>query len=234
MVLGKTAYVNGEKVEGTVPEILANQGSKIISNVSVDAQNRIMYSYKIFKDTLYRANANIITVGNNVDVVKAIGLTSDMIVAGNTVLGVEGTAEVGGNTCIQTEGGQYQNIAILKQDYQPVLLDDIFDDDYEGDDTGVTGRIIGCVIDDSDFKITMDFVKEGRWIGTEDPVMAIKFYNDSGEEIPELCMYDVVMEGLGTTLTTGKVIATALLTPPSDWQRVIRSATSYKLYFTSF
>ena len=64
--------------------------------------------------------------------------------------------------------------------------------------------------------------------------MVIKFYNDSGEELPELCMYDVVMEGLGTILPSGKATATALLTSPLDWQRTIQSVTSYKLYFTSF
>ena len=111
MVLGKTAYVNGEKVEGAVPEMLANQGSKIISKVSVDKYNRIMYEYKISTDTLYRKNANIVTVGNNTDVVKAIGLTSDMIVAGNTVLDIEGTASAG----VLSEE-EYNNLLLLTDD----------------------------------------------------------------------------------------------------------------------
>lgn len=238
IISGKTAYVNGEKVEGTILDIGEglSVGFQYENVVNIGPENGL-YITSVHPDDVtfaIRKNAQVTTYLPYADTANIIGLTGDKIVSGNTILGIEGTAEAGGNTCIQTESGQYQNIAILKQDYQPVLLDDVLDDDYEGDDTGVTGRIIGCVIDDSDFKITMDFIKDGWWIGLEDPVMAIKFYNDNGEELPELCMYDVVMEGLGTTLTTGKAVATALLTSPLDWQRVIQSATSYKLYFTSF
>ena len=89
---GKTAYVNGEKIEGTVETIT---GSKPMSaekvfdfggSVAVEAINE--------KPVLFKKNSKMLVAANYDKFVKAIKLTSDKIVEGNTVLGVSGSVKI--------------------------------------------------------------------------------------------------------------------------------------------
>lgn len=94
---GQTAYVNGQKITGTLPYVT--------DVAQVGAINYQSYN-GLFEGSI---NADgIISGGMGVqfydsDIASVIGLTSDQIVAGNTVLGVIGDATGGnGNTNIKT------------------------------------------------------------------------------------------------------------------------------------
>lgn len=89
---GKTAYVNGEKIEGTVETIT---GSKPMSaekvfdfggSVAVEAINE--------KPVLFKKSSKMLVAANYNKFVEAIKLTSDKIVEGNTILGVSGSVKI--------------------------------------------------------------------------------------------------------------------------------------------
>ena len=89
---GKTAYVNGEKIEGTVETIA---GSKPFSaenvfdfggSVAVEAINE--------KSVLFKKKSKMLVAANYNKFVEAIKLTSDKIVEGNTILGVSGSVKI--------------------------------------------------------------------------------------------------------------------------------------------
>ena len=95
---GKTAYVNGEKVEGSLQ--VFGVPTDIASNVQY--QENAMGNYLI--SSASRAQTGIIKQGTSISmqseaskVASAINLTPEKLVKGNTILGVEGTAETGGS-----------------------------------------------------------------------------------------------------------------------------------------
>lgn len=105
LVEGKTAYVNGEKIEGVVQERTADTVSTFATNEVVDASNSgVVYAKTTSYDipVLFRANTPIDVEIPNDKLVTAIGLTANKLVEGNTILGVTGTAE------ITVEGGTTQ------------------------------------------------------------------------------------------------------------------------------
>lgn len=117
---GKTAYVDGEKIEGTLNRVTyvsnaSNDGFVNTANIDVVDFEGMQY-FTITSNNPYMSNeetdesivltegyigpggdnVNQVTLCKEVsEVADAIGLTSDKIVSGNTILGVEGTAEVG-------------------------------------------------------------------------------------------------------------------------------------------
>lgn len=102
IVTGKIAYVNGEKVEGTVNEIrpyatLAPFGASINLFTNSETNNLALMS-RITNNTLLRPNSEISMTVPYADIAADMGITSDMIVQGNTILGVAGTGTVGVDT----------------------------------------------------------------------------------------------------------------------------------------
>ena len=102
IIEGETAYVNGEKINGTfAPE------TDVSIQSTVGNQNNIELGQDVFGFDSVIFNGAEITYSNGIyaksiiptvsaeqsDVANAIGLTSDKIVSGNTILGVEGTVE---------------------------------------------------------------------------------------------------------------------------------------------
>lgn len=108
MVQGKTAYVNGKKIEGRLPEqegdtFDAGLTSDItIGNIATDNYNSVDIQKLVKQDAVIRAGQNVKTEIVGSDLCKAIGLTADKLIKGTTILnGLKGTAETGGTT---TEG----------------------------------------------------------------------------------------------------------------------------------
>ena len=103
--LNKTAYVNGQKVTGNLP-LFPNTRTFTVDNagVAVDAENsQVTFSTINALKQALDSNLNMNFSANYNDVATAIGLTSDKIVAGNTILGIEG-AYVGETTEVVEEG----------------------------------------------------------------------------------------------------------------------------------
>ena len=100
IISGKTAYVNGEKLEGTIVAI--GEGHSVgfqYENVADIGPDNGLYITSVHPDDVtlaIRKNAQIGTYLPYADTASIIGLTGDKIVAGNTILGIEGTASGGG------------------------------------------------------------------------------------------------------------------------------------------
>lgn len=95
---GKTAYVNGQKVTGTLLEETAND-IKQASGVELDEMGNLQFtSTPVSSDSEFIAREGYNdTVYASPDVIApVIGLTPEKIVSGNTILGVAGTADTGG------------------------------------------------------------------------------------------------------------------------------------------
>lgn len=103
IISGKTAYANGQKITGTIAEYLSNNtinGGVVTDDVStkdITIWNKNSDTDLLF-DKVLRGGAGLRASYNNV--ATAIGLTADKIIKGNTILGVEGTAETGGRVKI--------------------------------------------------------------------------------------------------------------------------------------
>ena len=89
---GKIAYVNGEKIEGTVETITGSMSKE--ANRIIDFGNMLGGEITFTSPILFKANTqNMINIRNR-DIANTIKLTSDQIVKGNNVLGIDGTAEI--------------------------------------------------------------------------------------------------------------------------------------------
>lgn len=99
ITINKTAYVNGEKVVGTLPLFPNSRTFTVDGGVTNDAENNRIQIRTInsTKQTL-DSNLNMEFNGEYDDVANAIGLTPEKLVKGNTILGVEGTASTGLDT----------------------------------------------------------------------------------------------------------------------------------------
>lgn len=105
IVQGKTAYVNGQKVTGTVQEINSDLGVSEGEYVTNDTIPLVgVTETNIFApipDTVLLRGDNksqIIMVVKNSDIATDAGLTPDKLVEGNKILGITGTAKVGTDT----------------------------------------------------------------------------------------------------------------------------------------
>ena len=92
--LNKTAYVDGQKITGTLP-LFPNTRIFTVDNAGVndDTENSQLTFTTI--NTLKQTLDNNLTMqfsANYTDVCNTIGLTLDKLLVGNTILGVEGTA----------------------------------------------------------------------------------------------------------------------------------------------
>ena len=101
IVAGKSAYVNGEKVDGNIVE-MEGYYSPFIDRIYLgfDNPNLIMESIPFDFNCKIKNGGGIMAVMPFEDVSSAIGLTSDKILTGNTVLGLEGTATSDANATI--------------------------------------------------------------------------------------------------------------------------------------
>ena len=97
IVKDKTAYVNGEKITGTLP-LFPNTSTFTVSNAGVtnniEDSTLDLTTINTTKQIL-DSNVSMNFNADYSDVATAIGLTANKIVAGNTILGIEGTATTG-------------------------------------------------------------------------------------------------------------------------------------------
>lgn len=102
ITMNKVAYAKGQKVVGTLPLFPNSRTFTVDGGVTNDTENnRIQIStINSTKQTLDR-NLNMEFNGEYSDVANAVGLTPEKLVKGNTVLNVEGTAELGPITQIE-------------------------------------------------------------------------------------------------------------------------------------
>lgn len=119
---GKTAYVNGLKITGTLADAGGSADVMVSAdNITVGNQRGwdcVSTTYtnsgkKIHKDGWY-VNQHM----KFEDLAPALGVTADKIVAGNTILGVEGTGESGGTTT-GTQAKLFETVDEMNADENP-------------------------------------------------------------------------------------------------------------------
>lgn len=95
IVSGKTAYVNGQKITGAVVEDVNTSMAYELSafNDIPSMEMLSVSSVDLPFDRLVRAGCNYSMNIPYETAVNTIGLTADKIIKGNTILGIEGTAE---------------------------------------------------------------------------------------------------------------------------------------------
>lgn len=94
ILINKTAYVNGEKITGTIVKIEENWYNTAESLINdPNNENHLMASTTINTAPIYLATDAKLQLGiSYTDIVNTIGLLPGQIVEGNTILGVQGTA----------------------------------------------------------------------------------------------------------------------------------------------
>lgn len=97
IAINKTAYVNGEKITGTVPTYTTPTTTTGAVGMRTATIEETSDSLRLIaeKDGLVRAGG--FTFSRKNDVTQAIGLTADKIKKGETILGITGTLEPGSN-----------------------------------------------------------------------------------------------------------------------------------------
>lgn len=94
--MGKTAYVNGQKITGDIQEIVAEQGIQLVSDGTLGTypdENQVSFITKMSSNKLFRENSIVEIKKNNSELANQIGLTPDIIKKGVTILGITGTYE---------------------------------------------------------------------------------------------------------------------------------------------
>ena len=92
IAIGKTAYVNGEKVTGILPLFPNSRTFTVDGGVTNDTENNRIQIHTInTAKQILDSNLNMEFNGEYADVADAIGLTADKIKLGETILGLEGT-----------------------------------------------------------------------------------------------------------------------------------------------
>lgn len=93
IVAPRTAYVNGEKITGSLP-LFPNSRTFTVDNAGVindTENNQLTFSTINALKQALDSNLNMNFSANYSDVAQVIGLTADKIKAGETILGVTGT-----------------------------------------------------------------------------------------------------------------------------------------------
>ena len=95
---GKTAYVNGNKVEGTAAEIVGDVlgVTPDITGITVDTDDVSAFSAAYSENCFITSGARIGVTIPNALLAEALGLSADVIKEGVTILGITGTY-TGGN-----------------------------------------------------------------------------------------------------------------------------------------
>lgn len=94
--MGKTAYVNGQKITGDIQEIVAEQGIQLVSDGTLGTypdENQVSFISNMSSNKLFRENSIVEIKKNNSELANQIGLTPDIIKKGVTILGITGTYE---------------------------------------------------------------------------------------------------------------------------------------------
>lgn len=93
IAFGKTAYVNGKKIEGSIDTLDATQGIAtrgIFRNNVTDGN--VYLDYTFINDKLFRSTSEHTLYISEADLATALNLSADKIAVGNTILGIEGTS----------------------------------------------------------------------------------------------------------------------------------------------
>lgn len=170
LAINKTAYVNGEKITGTLP-LFPNTSTFTVSNAGVTDNTEdstldltTINATKQILDSNVSMNFN----ADYSDVATAIGLTADKIASGNTILGIEGTANVlpenastyeAGETC--GKGGNNQSVKI--ENGSLVLCANILSPTYleQGSLITISHKLSGVAMW---LNITSDMIVQGNTI----------------------------------------------------------------------
>lgn len=93
---GKTAYVKGKKITGTVQTIQNNYSavSKVKSIVPNDTSEEVQIWSGYDNNILFKPGSVILTRPTYQQMANAINLTSDKIIPGQRILGIDGTADI--------------------------------------------------------------------------------------------------------------------------------------------
>lgn len=95
IVMDKTAYVNGQKVTGTIYDNGNAQyevsGDEKFNNIKIGTNNKLCYFYSMPRRTVFSEGAVIGMYVTEAKIAQVIGLTADKIKAGETILGITGT-----------------------------------------------------------------------------------------------------------------------------------------------
>ena len=98
LALGKTAYVNGQLIEGALYDMPAGEWIAW-SNIRNTYQNGVLTLFSaIDGDTIFRQNSEVGSSIRDNEMATLFGVTADKIVSGNTILGITGTATEGLDT----------------------------------------------------------------------------------------------------------------------------------------
>lgn len=140
IAFGKTAYVNGKKIEGLVYEVPAGSSLTLEGSGAEDLpnQSKLLVTCPSKADVFFKQNSSADIVTSYDKIVNAIGLTSDKLAKGNTILGIEGTAEIGsvsGDVKLFTTIDEMQADAeakegdlavVYRNELQPITVDSHF------------------------------------------------------------------------------------------------------------
>lgn len=86
-----TAYVNGVKLTGTIPEVGENNVFNIDANEVHEYENSVDVNGVFEYDRLFRVGSNVNLVVNKTLLATAIGLKPEKIKIGESILGIIGT-----------------------------------------------------------------------------------------------------------------------------------------------
>ncbi len=89
IVVNKTAYVNGQKITGTIPTAttITGDGSIQVSDGTIKASATISNNTYLYSDSAERTI--LINLTEN-QIAEALGITADKIKAGEVICGIEG------------------------------------------------------------------------------------------------------------------------------------------------
>ena len=177
LAINKTAYVNGEKITGTLP-LFPNTSTFTVSNAGVtnniEDSTLDLTTINTTKQIL-DSNVSMNFNADYSDVATAIGLTADKLVEGNTILGIEGAASSGSGQVpnfVETTLNYTQPINSIPQeislsatieanigDYVKLKYNIPLGEDY-GTESGQCGILIGKVISNVENTLRLNIIQK--------------------------------------------------------------------------